>query len=85
MAVNSQANLKSIFQRMMSVLNWQSWSVLSKGELTYTFMWILKRMCHWSGRLTSAYLHCCCATPEFFGNNSVDYNQPEIIPETVIF
>ena len=76
-AVNSQANLKSIFQPMMSVL--------SKGELTYTFMWIFKRMWYWSGQLTSEYSHSCCATLEFFGNNSVDYNQPEIFPETVIF
>ena len=35
----AQSNLKSTFQRMMSVLNWQSWSILSKGELIYTFIW----------------------------------------------
>ena len=85
MAVKSQANLKTTFQGMMSVLNWQSRSVLSQGELTYTFMWIFKRMWYWSGQLTSEYSHSCCATLEFFGNNSVDYNQPEMIPETVIF
>ena len=84
-AVESQSNLKFTFQRMMSVLNWQSWSVLSKGELIYTFMWVLKRIWHWSSQLTPEYLHFCCATPEFFGNNSVDYCQPEIISETIIF
>ncbi len=41
-------------------------------------MWILKRICHWNGQLAAEYLHCRCTTPEFFGNNSVDYNQPEI-------
>ena len=66
-AVKSQANLKSTFQGMISVS--------SKGELTYTFMWTLKRMWHWSSQLTPEYLHPYCATPEFFGNNSVDYNQ----------
>jgi hypothetical protein len=77
--IKSPANIKSTFQRMMSILNWQSWSVLCRGELIYTFIWILKRMWHWSDRLTPEYLHSCCATPEFFGNNSVKYNQPKVI------
>ena len=64
----SQSNLKSTFQRMISALNWQSWSTLSKGELIYTFIWVLKRMWQWSSQLTPEYLQSCCATPEFFGN-----------------
>ena len=74
----SQSNIKSTFQRMMSVLNWQSWSVLSKDELIYTFVWILKRMWFWSDRLLPEYLHSCCASPDLFGNNNVEYNQPKI-------
>ncbi len=74
----SQSDIKSTFQRMMSVLNWQSWSVLSKGELIYTFVWILKRMWLWSDLLTPEYLHSCCASPDLFGNNNVEYNQPKI-------
>ena len=70
--IRSTANLKSTFERMMSVLNWQSWSILHRGELIYTFMWILKRMWCWSGQLTPEYLHSCCATPEFFGNNNLE-------------
>jgi len=74
----SQSNLKSTFQRMILILNWQSWSVLSRGELIYTFIWVLKRMWHWSSQLTPEYLHSCCASAEFFGNNNIEYYQPEI-------
>ena len=77
-ARESRTNIKSTFGHMMSVLNWQSWSVLHRGELIYTFMWILKQMWQWSGQLTPEYLHSCCATPEFFGNNSIQH-QPETI------
>ncbi|PSB11391.1 hypothetical protein C7B62_05655 [Pleurocapsa sp. CCALA 161] len=77
--IKSPANIKSTFQRMMSVLNWQSWSVLERGELIYTFMWILKRMWDWSGQLTPEYLHSCCSTPKFFGNNNFERHQPKII------
>jgi hypothetical protein len=73
--IKSPAKIKSTFQRMMSILNWQSWSVLCRGELIYTFIWILKRMWYWSSQLTPEYLHSCCATPDFFGNNSVECNQ----------
>ena len=64
--------LKSTFQRMMSALDWQSWSILSRGELIYTFIWVLKPMWHWSSQLTPEYLQSCCATPEFFGNNNFE-------------
>jgi hypothetical protein len=77
--IKSPANIKSTFQRMMSILNWQSWSVLCRGELIYTFIWVLKRMWYWSSQLTPEYLHSCCATPDFFGNNSVECNQPKVI------
>ncbi|MEN9869837.1 MAG: hypothetical protein RLZZ171_820 [Cyanobacteriota bacterium] len=77
--IKSPANIKSTFQRMMSILNWQSWSVLCRGELIYTFIWILKQMWYWSSQLTPEYLHSCCATPDFFGNNSVECNQPRVI------
>ena len=73
-----ESNLKSTFGRMILILNWQSWSVLSKSELIYTFIWILKRMWHWSSQLTPEYLHDCCATAEFFGNNNIECYQPEI-------
>ena len=75
----SSASVKSTFQHMMSVLNWQSWSILHRGELIYTFIWILKQMWRWSGQLTPEYLHSCCATPEFFGNYSEADEQPEVI------
>ena len=77
---NSQtkSNLKSTFQRMMSVLNWQSWTILSRGELIYTFIWTLRKIWHWSSQLTPEYLQSCCATPEFFGNNNVEYYWSEI-------
>ena len=39
-----QANLKSTFEPKILMLDWQSWSTLSKGELIYTFMEILRRM-----------------------------------------
>ena len=70
--------LKSTFQRMMSVLDWQSWSILSRGELIYTFIWALKPMWHWSSQLTPEYLQSCCATPEFFGNNNFEDDSLEI-------
>ena len=73
-----RSSIKSTFERMMLVLNWQSWSVLSKGELIYTFIWVLKRMCYWSSQLTPEYIHSCCASPSFFGNNSNKLYQPEI-------
>ncbi|MEN9568615.1 MAG: hypothetical protein RLZZ69_3811, partial [Cyanobacteriota bacterium] len=68
--IKSPANIKSTFQRMMSILNWQSWSFLSRSELIYTFTVILQRMWHWSNRLTPEYLQSCCASPDFFGNNN---------------
>lgn len=71
-------NTKSTFQSMMSVLDWQFWSGLSRGELIYTFMWILKRMWHWSSQLTPEYLHSCCASPEFFGNTNIEYSPAKI-------
>ena len=77
--LESNSNLQSTFQRMMIVLNWQSWSILSKGELIYTFIWTLKSIWYWSDRLTPEYLHSCCATPEFFGNNSLECDRPDII------
>ncbi len=70
--------LQSTFQRMMSALDWQSWSILSRGELIYTFIWVLKPMWHWSSQLTPEYLQSCCATPEFFGNNSFEDDCLEI-------
>ncbi|MCC0176303.1 ferritin-like domain-containing protein [Waterburya agarophytonicola K14] len=75
----SKSTLKSTFQRMMSVLNWQSWSILSQGELIYTFIWTLKQMYHWSSQLTPEYLQSCCASPEFFGNNNLECDRSEII------
>jgi hypothetical protein len=74
--IKSPETIKSTFQRMMSVLNWQSWSVLARGELVYTFIWVLKQMWSWSGQLTPEYLHSYCATPEFFG--IVLDNQPKV-------
>ena len=76
--IQTQSNLKSTLGRMMSVLDWQSWSILSKGELIYTFIWILKRMWHWSSQLTPEYLQSCCATPEFFGNYNFEGDRPKI-------
>ena len=35
-----RSSIKSTLERMMLVLNWQSRSVLSRGELIYTFIWI---------------------------------------------
>lgn len=78
-SLKPQANLKFTFQQMMSVLNWQSWSFLSRSELIYTFIVILQRMWHWSRQLTPEYLQSCCASPDFFGNNNLTDHQPEII------
>ncbi|MGL6341051.1 MAG: hypothetical protein ACRC80_18175 [Waterburya sp.] len=44
----------------MSVLNWQSWSFLSKSELIYTFIVILQHMWYWSRQLTPEYLKLSC-------------------------
>ena len=74
---NRRSSIKSTFERMMSVLDWQSWSILSQGELIYTFIWVLKRMWYWSSQLTPEYLHSCCASPSFFGNNSTS-DRPKI-------
>jgi hypothetical protein len=82
--IKSPGNIKSTFQRMMSVLNWQSWSVSDRGELIYTFIWTLKRMWQWSGQLTPEYLHSCCATSEFFENNFGNNNAEEHHPEVTI-
>ena len=30
-------------------------------------------------QLTPEYLYSCCATPKFFGNNSVECDQPKVI------
>ncbi|MEM7594424.1 MAG: ferritin-like domain-containing protein [Cyanobacteria bacterium P01_A01_bin.83] len=70
----TEPNSKLTWQNLMSALAWQSWSVSAKGELIYTLIWILKRMWHWSSQLTPEYLHSCCATPEFFGNNNFEFN-----------
>ena len=70
-----QSNLTPTFQRMMSVLNWQSWSILSRGELIYTFIGILQRMWQWSGKLSPEYLQSYCASPDFFVNNNFESNQ----------
>lgn len=74
----SSGKIKPTFKQMMSVLDWQSWSVLSRGEIIYTFAWVLKEMCHWSGQLTPEFLQSCCATPEFFGHDSFDFEYLEI-------
>ena len=76
--VSYESNLKSTFQRMMSVLNWQSWSILLRSELIYTFIGTLRKIWHWSSQLTPEYLQSCCATPEFFGNNNLDCYWSEI-------
>ena len=73
-----RSSIKSTFERMMLVLDWQPWSVSSKGELIYTFIWILKRMWYWSSQLTPEYLHLCCASPSFLGNNNDKFYQPKI-------
>ncbi|MEM8828718.1 MAG: ferritin-like domain-containing protein [Cyanobacteria bacterium P01_G01_bin.19] len=75
----ARSNLKSTFQRMMSVLNWQSWSILSRSELIYTFIGTLSKMWRWSSQLTPEYLQSCCATSEFFENDKIKCQQPEII------
>ena len=64
---------------MMSILNWQSWSILAKGELIYTFILILKRMWLWSRTLSPEYLQSCCASADFFINNNFESNQSPII------
>jgi hypothetical protein len=66
----SRSNLIITFRRMMSILNWHSWTSLSKIELIYTFIGILQRMWQWSRTLTPEYLQPLCATPDFFGHNN---------------
>jgi hypothetical protein len=82
--IKSPSNIKPTFQRMMSVLNWQSWSVSDRGELIYTFIWTLKRMWQWSGQLTPEFVHSCCATSEFFDHDFGHNNAKDLHPEVTI-
>ena len=52
----SKLNFKSNFPHMMSVLNWQSRSIMSRGALVNTFTGILKKIWHWTSQLTPEYL-----------------------------
>ncbi|WP_036485903.1 hypothetical protein [Myxosarcina sp. GI1] len=63
---DKNSNLVATFHRLMSVLDWQSWSSLCKIETIYTFVWILQRMSQWSSSLTPEYLQPFCASPQFF-------------------
>ncbi|MEL6438147.1 MAG: ferritin-like domain-containing protein [Cyanobacteria bacterium J06621_8] len=76
---NHELQPKSTWHSLMTALFWQLCPLSLKGELIYTFFWTLKRIWQWSSQLTPEYLHSCCATPEFFGNNDVECHQPEII------
>ena len=64
--IKSQANITSTFQRMMSVLNWQAWSILHQGELIYTFIWILKRMGNWSSQRLLQSIYTRAVRPQNF-------------------
>ena len=64
--LKSHSSLIYTFRRMMPVLKWQTWTFSDKMELICTFIWVLGRMWHWTGRLTPEYLQLCCASPQFF-------------------
>jgi len=45
-------DLVRTFRRVMGLMDWSSWSVLSKLEMTFTFTRVLLRMLVWSRQLT---------------------------------
>lgn len=50
------------FGRVMDLVNWKTWHPISKLELTYTFVCVLRQLLRWRSGLTSAYLQ------KLFGN-----------------
>jgi hypothetical protein len=58
----SALELVRTFGRVMDLVNWQVWHPISKLELTYTFVGILRQLCRWRSSLTPAYLQ------ELFGD-----------------
>ncbi len=71
----SVLDLVRTFGRVMDLVNWKVWHPISKLELTYTFMCVLRRILRWRNGLTSAYLK------ELFGHPpSIVENDPPSIP-----
>jgi hypothetical protein len=58
----SALDLVRTFVRVMDLVNWKVWHPISKLELTYTFMSVLRQILRWHSDLTPAYLQ------ELFGN-----------------
>ncbi|AFZ36710.1 hypothetical protein Sta7437_3203 [Stanieria cyanosphaera PCC 7437] len=60
-------------KRMMKVLHWQSWSLIHKMELAYTFAWVFQRVWSWSNNLSSEYLEKLFVLSPNSGNITIDY------------
>lgn len=52
----SALELARTFGRVMDLVNWKVWHPISKLELTYTFMCVLRQILRWRNGLTSASL-----------------------------
>jgi hypothetical protein len=71
----SVLELVRTFGRVMDLVNWQAWHPISKLELTYTFMSVLRQILRWRNGLTPAYLQ------ELFGHpRSIVENKTPSIP-----
>ncbi|NKB17548.1 MAG: ferritin-like domain-containing protein [Pseudanabaena sp. CRU_2_10] len=62
LCVSPALELAHTFGRVMALINWKTWHPISKLELTYTFVCILRQLLRWRSGLTSAYLQ------KLFGN-----------------
>lgn len=52
----SGVDLVRTFRRVMGLMDWSSWSAVSKLEMTFTFARVLLRMLMWSRKLTPEHL-----------------------------
>ncbi|BAU62731.1 hypothetical protein STA3757_00820 [Stanieria sp. NIES-3757] len=76
---NQQSSLSELtitLKHMMKVLNWQSWSLIHKIELVYTFVWVFQRMWSWSDNLSSKYLEKLFLLSPNSGNITIDWGTP---------
>jgi hypothetical protein len=58
----SALELVRTFGRVMDLVNWKAWHPISKLELTYAFLGVLRQILRWRNGLTPAYLQ------ELFGH-----------------
>jgi hypothetical protein len=73
---NQQSSLLELnitLKHMMKILHWQSWSLVHKMELVYTFVWVFQRMWSWSHNLSSEDLEKLFLLSPNSGNITIDY------------